>query len=111
MPAIADIKANWSLFAIVAVILGVVVYILYKSGTLSLASAVTGDLQDAADNVGDLASSVTSAPSTLLGGNSAPVVVNNPDVGTIVTPGNSSLFWTGIKNVFTTGSIYGNQGN
>lgn len=111
MPAVADIKSNWSLFAIVALILGVLVYILYKSGTFSLANAVTSSLGDAASNVGDLTSSITEAPSTLLGGSNAPVMVNVPGVGQVATPGNSSLLWTGVKNLFSTGSIYGNQGS
>lgn len=108
-PVNADIgeKAQLGILVVLGLVLAFVAYELYTflagkgplGSTVGAASNLSTDVLQAGDSV---ARGAGNALNTVLGTDTAP---------TDGTPKSSSLFYSGIGNFLTTGSIYGDQGS
>lgn len=93
-----DLEANWSLFAIVGLLIAGILFIVYdvfnQSGASSAVQTASDVVQSAGSVVQAPLDAVTNAVSTASG-----------------TGSSSSTFYAGINSFFDCGSIYGCGGN
>ena len=85
---------------IIAAVLIAVAVILYEVFGFFKDSGATSALSSAGNGAASVLNAGASAIDTLTGGGS-----------TSVPGSNSNLFYSGVENFFSTGSVYGNQGS
>jgi hypothetical protein len=99
---------NWPLVAGLGIVAVIVLYILFKAGgILSGAGQLGSSIGSVGQGVGNLVNTVTGAATGAVTTAESYVAPTVPAAGQ--PPSSGSLFWSGLDNFFSTGSIYSSQ--
>jgi len=101
-------EVNYPLVAGLGIVAVVVLYILYK--IFAVVTPAANSINSVGAGAAGLLNAVTGAGAGIVSGVSD--YVNPPQVAPgSAPPSSGSLFWSGVDNFFSGGSIFGNQGS